>query len=129
MQPYTVTLGAASDLRAPRPAPNAVGIPQLQNALAVLSHGKFPKLSMRSFAALLITHTSEQSTTTTSIAQALNVPLGASSFAIDRLVAEKLVKRVSDKADRRVFHLRLTSSGRALCRNLVKAPNSGSHFE
>ncbi|WP_371418607.1 winged helix DNA-binding protein [Acidisoma sp. S159] len=84
---------------------------------------------MRSFAALLITHTSEQSTTTTSIAQALNVPLGASSFAIDRLVAEKLVKRVSDKADRRVFHLRLTSSGRALCRNLVKAPNSGSHFE
>lgn len=60
----------------------------------------------------------DQTSTTTDLAEALNLDTSTISRTVDSLVGEGLVKRAENPQDRRSIVLSLTSKGRDLCQSI-----------
>ncbi|WP_371418620.1 MarR family transcriptional regulator [Acidisoma sp. S159] len=80
------------------------------------------RLTLRAVAVLLLLcYNAEPPWTMASLSVKLGIPQGATSYALDRLAAEGLLRRVPHPSDGRVRLALLTQSGRGLCRKLVTA--------
>ena len=69
---------------------------------------------------VLVTIYHREATTTTEVAQFINIDPGAVSRLVDRLVAKGLMARLPDPSSRRRLQLSLTPSGQALVPVLIR---------
>jgi DNA-binding MarR family transcriptional regulator len=94
----------------------------LQIGINALVRGGLPRMTMRTVATLLSCYDAEPPMTMTHLSVALGISNEGASNTLERLVTDGLVERVPHQTDKRVALVRLTPSGRTLCRRLVRAP-------
>jgi DNA-binding MarR family transcriptional regulator len=92
----------------------------LQSSIDALIRGGLHRRTLRAVAVLLLCYEAEPPWTMTSLSVTLGIPERVASRTLDRLAAEGLLRRVPHPSDGRISLLRLTRSGRALCRSLAE---------
>jgi DNA-binding MarR family transcriptional regulator len=94
----------------------------LRNSIGALASRRIDRLTLRAVAIVLLCYEAEPAWTMTRLSAKLDVRRQAVSNACDTLAAEGLIRRAPHPADHRSKLVRLTPSGRALCRSLVRPP-------